>query len=372
MHSHRTFFSGTETIKKIFGQNSEGRFLCYLPLSHMGERVLTELHALLVGATITFNESPDTFLDDLRAVKPTQGLAVPRIWEKILQGIFTAFGNDPEQLKKQLLAEGGKELAAGIRQHIGLDKATFFLTAASLTPESTKDWYRLLGIDLTDIFGQTELFPLTRKTADQHIPGSVGAAAPDFEIRIDDNGEILGRGPCVALGYYKNPGKSAETFIDNGWVRTGDKGYLDEQGNLFIVGRIQDTFKSAKGKFVVPGPIENKFSGNGLTEQHCLYGLGLAQPVMLCTLTLSSQNEQDATIQNQLLDFTRQLNETLEPHERIGAIVISRTHWTNETNLLTHTHKIKRDQVQKYYQSSIDALAEKMPIGRQDIIFIWA
>ena len=203
-------------------------------------------------------------------------------------------------------------------------------------------------------------------------PGSVGAAAPGFDIRIDDNGEILGRGPCVALGYYKNPGKSAETFIDDGWVRTGDKGYLDEQGHLFIVGRVQDTFKTAKGKFVVPGPIENIFSDSGLTEQHCLYGLGLAQSVMLCTLALSSQNEQDETIQNQLLDFTRQLNETLEPHERIGAIVISRSHWTNETNLLTHTHKVKRDQVQKYYQSSIDALAEKMTMGYRDIIFIWA
>ncbi|MBE9539867.1 MAG: AMP-binding protein, partial [Proteobacteria bacterium] len=370
MHSQQSFYGGAAIIKALYGQQEGSRFVCYLPLAHIGERLLTVLHAILVGASITFISAGKDFLSDICDVRPTSMLGVPRIWEKLLQGIITVFGNDPEALKAQLLGDDGDVLAEKIRRQIGMDQVTFALTASAPTPQATKDWFKLFGMKLTDSYGQTEVLPITWQEDEQSRPDSLGSAAPGCEIRIDDDGEVLARGPGMALGYYNDPQKTAETFVD-GWVRTGDKGYIDAQGNLYLTGRVQDTFKTTKGKFVAPVPIENQFSASSLVEQQCLHGLGLTQPIMLCTLSDSARHLDRVTIQQKLEAYVAEINSNLEPAACIGGIIISESHWTSESGVLTHTMKIRRDQVQQKYQREIDSMAQEIANDSRGIKFVW-
>jgi long-subunit acyl-CoA synthetase (AMP-forming) len=198
----------------------------------------------------------------------------------------------------------------------------------------------------------------------------VGPACPGYEVKIADNGEILSRGPATALGYYNNPEKTAETFVD-GWVHTGDKGWFDDNGNLHITGRVQDTFKTSKGKYVAPVPIENAFSRSALVEQQCLYGFGLTQPVMLCTLSETAPADRGA-VEQQLVAFTEEVNHRLEPHERIAGIIICDTPWSVESGILTHTLKVKRESVAEVYQVPIEKMAEAMAGAERGVKTLWA
>ena len=371
MHSLHSFYGGADIIKDCYGQHEGSRFVCYFPLAHIGERLLTVMHAILAGASITFISSGKDFLSDIRAVRPTSMLSVPRIWEKLLQGIITAFGNDPEALKAQLLGDNGKALAEKIKQQIGMDQVTFALTASAPTPQAIKDWFKLFGLILTDSYGQTEILPITWQEGEHSKPDSLGGAAPGCEFRIADDGEVLARGPGMALGYYNDPQKTAETFVD-GWVRTGDKGHMDAEGNLYLTGRVQDTFKTAKGKYVAPVPIENRFSSSSLVEQQCLHGLGLTQPIMLCTLSESARSIGRDAIQQQLEAHVAKINNNLEPTARIGGVIISEAHWTSESGVLTHTMKVCRDRVQQAYQREIDSMAREIARDSRGIRFVCA
>lgn len=374
MHSLRTIYQSANTVLQIFRQQglSQRRFICYLPLAHIGEKSITVMHAILCGASIHYCENPQELLPMLRTVRPTMVVGVPRIWELLLQSVLKEFGESVEDLQQQLQGNNSEPLAAQIREFLGLDQTVFRMTGSALSPQAVKDWYHLFGAELMELFGQTELLPLTTHEVGRSTQGAgAGSAAPGHEVRISEQGEVLGRGPCAALGYYKNPEKTAETFVD-GWVHTGDKGYLDDNGNLFIIGRVSDEFKTSKGKFVAPGPIESAFSKAVVVEQQFLYGLGLTQPVMLCTLGASAQDLTDQELQRQLVDLTETLNTTLESHERIGAIICSRSNWAGENGLLTHTHKIKKDQVQAHHQQQIDQAARHMAGGNRQTLFVWA
>ncbi|MBT4518497.1 MAG: AMP-binding protein, partial [Halieaceae bacterium] len=295
---------------------------------------------------------------------------VPRIWEKLLQGVLVRTGIDDQTLKARLSEAGGEELARQIRASLGLQDIDFLVAATAPTPNATKEWYALLGMPLHDVYGQTELIPITCSPPAADGSAGVGPACAGFEVKIVDSGEVLGRGPAMALGYYKNPEKTAETFVD-GWVHTGDKGYFDDQGNLHITGRVQDTFKTTKGKYVAPVPIENAFSRSALVEQQCLYGFALTQPVMLCSLSESASADRGA-VEQQLAALAAEINADLEPHERIAGIIICATPWSVESGVLTHTLKVKRDCVAEAYRDEIDVVAAAMATSGHRIETLWA
>jgi long-subunit acyl-CoA synthetase (AMP-forming) len=188
-------------------------------------------------------------------------------------------------------------------------------------------------------------------------------------VKIAGDGEILARGPAVALGYYNNPEKTAETFVD-GWVHTGDKGWFDDQGNLHITGRVKDTFKTAKGKYVAPVPIENSFSRSALVEQQCLYGFGLTQPVMLCTLAETASTDK-CRVEEDLVGLVEEINSHLEPHERMAGLAICETPWSVESGVLTHTLKVKRDSVADKYQDAIASLASAAASSDRKVATLW-
>jgi long-chain acyl-CoA synthetase len=367
VHSLNTLDAFVSTVSEFSGPQS--RFFSYLPLAHLGDRAATVFHATQVGGLLTFNESVETFTADMMAAAPTFLMGVPRIWEKLLQGVLASTGVDPEVLIARLEGPGGDTLARDIRAGMGLHNIDFLVAATAPTSNASKEWYARLGMPLHDVYGQTELCPATCSPGAPDGSAGVGPACRGFEVKIAGNGEVLGRGPALALGYYNNPEKTAETFVD-GWVHTGDKGWFDDQGNLHITGRVKDTFKTAKGKYVAPVPIENSFSRSALVEQQCLYGFGLTQPVMLCTLAETAPKDKPR-VEADLVDLVVQINGQLESHERMSGILICETPWSVESGVLTHTLKVKRDSVADKYQDDIAILANAAASSDRNVATLW-
>ena len=184
-----------------------------------------------------------------------------------------------------------------------------------------------------------------------------------MEIRIAEDGEILARGGGTAMGYYKAPEKTAETFEPDGWVHTGDRGRFDEDGHLYITGRVKEIFKTAKGKYVAPAPLEGRFLDTPLVEQACLTGHGLAQTVMIAVLAAAAAGVSDDEAASELCEWANTVNAGLEKHERIGALILSRTSWSQENGVLTHTLKIKRDAVEDRYAVELEEAGSRMRHG---------
>lgn len=368
LHSLRTLDAFVSAVCASSGPQT--RFFSYLPLAHLGDRASFVFHAAQVGGRVTYNESVETFSADLKAAAPTYFMSVPRLWEKLIQGALLQTGYDSETLKTKLDGPDGETLARQIRAEMGLENAKFLVAATAPTSNAIKEWYARLGMPLHDVYGQTELCPITCSPAAIDGSAGVGPACSGYEVKIADDGEIVCRGPAVALGYYNNPEKTAGTFVD-GWVHTGDKGWLDDQGNLHITGRVQDNFKTAKGKYVAPVPIENSFSRSAFVEQQCLYGFGLTQPIMLCTLSETAPNNKNL-LEQELRSFTNGINKQLEPHERIGGLIICETPWSVESGALTHTLKVKRDSLSELFQDAIEEMASAISGAERVIQTLWA
>jgi long-chain acyl-CoA synthetase len=158
-------------------------------------------------------------------------------------------------------------------------------------------------------------------------------------------------------GYYKEPDKTAETLA-GGWVHTGDKGRIDEDGFIFITGRVKDIFKTLKGKYVAPAPIEGKLATNSIIEMLCLVGAGLKQPVALAVLSENAKNLPREAITQSLAASLEQLNATLEAHEAVAGIVVVREPWSIDNGFLTPTMKIKRHSVEERYTGLVNLCLE--------------
>lgn len=338
------------------------RFLSYLPLAHLGERVVVENHSLVYGGAVYFNESQQTFLTDLRNTRPNWMLGVPRIWEKLQQAVLAhALSRDELEVARangQLEAAGEK-----VRAFLGLEEINFILTSTAPTPAPLKAWYDELGIILYDGYGQSEMLPVCTNSKSDRKLDSIGVAAHGVEIKIADDGEILARGGGTAMGYYRDPEKTAETFAPDGWVHTGDRGRIDEDGHVYLTGRVKEIFKTARGKYVAPAPIEGRFLETHLAEQACLTGHGLAQTVMAVVLAEAVRERDEAELIAELLEHTVAVNKFLEKHEQIGALIVSREPWSQENDVLTHTLKIKRDALEKRYIAEIALAGDRMREG---------
>ena len=362
MHSMKSLRAAGYGVGELSASEPGLRFLSYLPLAHLGERVVVQTHALVFGGTVYFNESQESFLQDLRNARPVWLLGVPRIWEKLQQVVRAHVVSD--QALEDAKATGELEaVGRKVRAFLGLDDARYILTSTAPTAAPLKAWYDSLGIVLYDGYGQSEILPVCGNQPDNRKVDSIGTASSGVEIRIADDGEILARGGGTALGYYRAPEKTAETFLPDGWVRTGDRGYIDADGHVYITGRVKEIFKTAKGKYVAPAPIEGRFLETPLVEQACLTGMGLAQTVMIAVLSAPAMAMDAETVTARLREGVLALNERIEPHERIGALIVSRTPWSQENGVLTHTLKIKRDAVEERFAQEIAAAGDRMRVG---------
>lgn len=355
----QTHDSNTIPINRFtdaFGLPDECRFFSYLPLSHIAERQIVEGSSLVNCGEVHFNENLTTLLRDLPQCRPQMMFGPPRVWEQLQQGIIAQFGSqDAVDAALEADAEG---IGTMVREKLGLNEAQYLLTAAAPTPPALIRWYDRLGIILMEGFGQTECMGPIVSSMDNRRIGSVGKAMPGVEVRISEEDELLVKADGCSPGYYLMPEKTAETFVD-GWVHTGDKVRLDDDGFYYITGRVKDYFKTIQGKFVAPTPIENIFAENSFTEQICLLGRGYSKTVMVCVLNAWALEQKRADIEAALEERVAAVNAAVDHHARIGAVIISNAPWSIENGVLTPTMKIRRERVEALYGEEAQLLARQ-------------
>ncbi|MCJ9427739.1 AMP-dependent synthetase/ligase [Kordiimonas marina] len=362
MHSLQTLAEATYGLT-VNSDTEEGwRFFSYLPLAHLAERLIIELHCLASGGVITFNEGLESFTDDLRAAKSDYFFGVPRIWEKLVQGVLAGVGGDAAALKAMLTGENAELVAAGIREKLGFGSVRQLVSTSAPTPPVIKEWFNLFGLEFLDGYGQTEILPITTTPKGCEKRGSVGRPSAGIEVRITDEGELIARGPGCSLGYYKAPDKTAETFRD-GWVYTGDRAEIDEDGYVTLKGRVKETFKTAKGKYVAPGPIETQFLQSDLIEQAVIVGHGLPQPVLLIVASPHGQALPPKAFEADMRQLIADINAEQEHHAQIGAVILAAEPWTIENGVLTHTMKIRRDRILDRFGAEIEDAASYIGSG---------
>lgn len=351
MHSHGTPGRVAPRLMANMSRNlkeDRGRFFSFLPLSHAAERIAVEMNALYTNPTISFSESLETFPHELRAVKPTLFFAVPRLWIKFKAGIDAQFSAEQQ-------AAFGEPEKSFIREVLGLDKATFILTGSAPCPKDIQQWYIDMGIMVRDGYGMTENFidGCVWHMDETPIPGCVGKPLDGVELKLTEEEEICFRSGGVMSGYYKEPAKTAEVLQD-GWYHTGDSGRIDEEGNLWVTGRISEVFKTTKGKFIKPSRIEGQFGAINDLEQFCVFGHGMDQPVVAVTLSEVGQAKEHGELKQQLEEQLEAINADLPPYERIARLMVCADEWTIDNGLLTPTLKVKRKAIEVAYREWIE------------------
>lgn len=346
-HYYSQAFTMHTVLKELKGINSD-IFFSYLPLCHVAEKMLVEAGAIYTGSSIYFVESMDTFSKNLADTQPTIFLAVPRIWEKFQEEILKKI---PQKKLDTLLKIPiiSSLIKKTLRKKLGLSRAKYIFTGASPIMPSLQYWYLKLGILIQEAYGMTENLALSHLNRKENaIFGSVGQSYNGVEVRLGAEDEVQVKSPASMIGYFKDPELTAQCF-DDGFLKTGDKGVIDENGFLKIVGRIKDQFKTSKGKYVTPAAIESKIAVHPFISQVCVVGTGLSQPIALCILSEAAQKEIKEKIIDSLNGFIKEVNAQLEHYAQLAKVVILKEEWTVENGCLTPTLKIKRNNIEKDY-----------------------
>lgn len=355
MLSSAAYRYACQTTVDTLEMGAGDRLLSYLPLAHITERAVVEGPAVYAGAKVSFVESLQTFPRDLKAADPTLFISVPRLWVKFQSGVHAKL--PPRKLNFLLsLPVIGKRVAQKIRSQLGFGNCRMWGSGTAPISAETLHWYSRLGIDISEAWGMTEVTGIGCMNSPfrESCLGTIGLPFPGSEIKISEVGELLFRGPGLFSGYYKQPDLTREVFTEDGFFRTGDKAEWDESVGAFrITGRVKDLFKSAKGKYVTPVPIESHLAANPLVEQVCVMGSGLPQPVAVVVLSEAAAAMTKADIEAHLETSLNTINGLLESHERMAALVVARDEWSIENEMLTPTMKIKRDVLEQKYGNLI-------------------
>jgi len=346
-------------IKRI-DMTAEDRMLSYLPLAHVVERVLVEHGWLRTGMRVYFAESLDTFAADLQRARPTIFFSVPRLWVKFQQGVHHKMPPARLQLLLSIPIIGGL-VRRKVLKAMGLDHCRIAAGGAAPMPVALLGWYRKLGLPINEGYGLTENLAVSHLTLPgSNQEGTVGPAYEGVEDRIDpDTGEIQMRSPAMMMGYYKDPVQTRAAFTSDGWLRTGDKGHIDAQGNLHITGRVKDLFKTSKGKYVAPAPIEDKLVMHETVEACVVTGANLGQPLGIVMLNeQAAARTRDAAaraeLEASLSQHLQGVNATLDPHEQLKCIVIVTSAWTVDNDIITPTFKVKRNRIEDIYSANYE------------------
>jgi long-chain acyl-CoA synthetase len=343
------------------------RYFSYLPLSHIAERQIVEFSSIAFGGEISFNESLETVVRDLPRTRPHIFFGPPRIWEQFQQAVIAKFGGS--QALEAALQQDKAGIGHLVVQGLGLDEVQYCLTAAAPTPPALINWWQDMGLTLMEGFGQTEAMGLIVSTHDERRIGSIGKPVGEVQYKITEEDELAVKADGCTPGYYKQPDKTAE-LIRDGWIHTGDKVRVDDDGFLYITGRVKDYFKTIQGKFVAPPPIEGEFAKNPHAEQQCLLGRGYSKTVMIAVLTDEAQGKVDDEVHESMLETVRRINDEIEKHARIGAVVLTREPWSIENEVLTPTLKIKRDMVEQRFGEIAEQLA-RSSAEQGEILIHW-
>ncbi len=342
------------------GVGFAGRALSYLPLAHAYERAAVMCFLLVQGhSRIFFADSLASFMDDLKHARPTGFVSVPRLWLKFQQAVLAKL---PQPQLDALLDNSAtaaavqKQVLAGL----GLDAAlTAYSASAPVSPQLLQ-WYRRLGLNLLEGYGMTEDFAYSHlATVDAQSPGYVGRPRLDVQARLANDGEVLVKSPGALLGYYKLAELTAQSFTADGFFCTGDLGEYNAQGELKITGRKKELFKTAKGKFVAPSPIENRLNAHPMLELSMVSGVGRPAAYALVQLAEHLRPRQTeaawrAEVQATLQALLEQVNANLAGHEELQMLVVAGEAWSMDNGCLTPTMKIKRSRIEATVQTQLD------------------
>jgi long-chain acyl-CoA synthetase len=361
MHSFSNFAWALDRGLQRIPLTREDRMLSYLPLAHVVERMLVEHGWLRTAMHVYFAESLDTFAVDLQRARPTVFFSVPRLWVKFQQGVHHKM--PPAKLNRLLgIPILGGIVRRKVMKALGLDQCSFAAGGAAPMPHALLTWYSKLGLPINEGYGMTENLALSHITeAGKNQQGSVGPTYPGVEHRIDpETGEIQMRSQALMMGYYKEPEKSAEVFTADGWLKTGDKGSIDGGGLLRITGRVKDLFKTGKGKYVAPAPIEDRLVMHEAVEACVVTGANLGQPLGIVMLNVEFSAKardvaQRAELDASLAQHLKTINASLDPHERLQCVVVTTTAWTVDNDVITPTFKVKRNRIEDLYARHYEA-----------------
>jgi len=398
MLSQRYIVYQMTTAPDYLRQGPDDELLTYLPLCHIAERVFSGWLPIAHGATINFAESPETVMQNLREVSPTYMFAVPRVWEKFYSRITTAMseatwvGHKAYAMAMRIGMQRAEKLISGvplttiekiryaladrvvfrnIKKMLGLDRARNACSGAAPISPSLLKWFLAIGIAIDELWGQTELGIVTSTRKGVFRFGTVGPAFAGAEIRISDEGEIIARSDGQFSGYLNQPEKTAETLVD-GWIRTGDVGKLDEEGNLSITDRLKDIIITAGGKNITPSVMENELKFSPYISDAVI--IGDKRKFLACLIMIDQENvEHYAQMHSvpftdyrslcarpeivQLVDAElKQVNESFSSVEQIKKFRLIDVLLTAEDEELTPTMKLKRSFVSEKYSNLIDSM----------------
>jgi long-chain acyl-CoA synthetase len=400
MHSNRSVTHQMRHANDLFPSSDNEERLVFLPLCHVAERIGGYYVSLALGSVMNFAESPETVPDNLREVQPTAFLAVPRVWEKFYSGITialkdaTAFQNwmyrnalaignrvteyklqgDAPPLSLRLANSAAYYLVfRNIRRMLGLDRCRLAFTgAAPIAPDLIR-WYLALGIDMREVYGQTENCGVATVMPPDRIKlGSVGKAAPWGEVAISPQGEILIRGDFLFMGYLNQPEKTAETIDAKGWLHTGDVGSIDNEGFVRITDRMKDIIITSGGKNITPSEIENQLKFSPYVSDAVV--IGDKRPYLTCLVMIDQENvekfaqDHDIPFTNyaslcraqEIQDLIQREIEAVNVNfarvETIKKFYLIERQLTPEDEELTPTMKLKRSFVNKRYAAEINAM----------------
>jgi long-chain acyl-CoA synthetase len=400
MHSNRSVTHQMRHANDLYPSTDSEERLVFLPLCHVAERVGGYYTSLALGSVMNFAESPETVPDNLREVQPTAFLAVPRIWEKFYSAITIAL-KDATPFQKWTYARAlaiGYRLAdcriegnapplalrlAGraaywlvfrnIRRMLGLDRCRIAFTgAAPISPDLIR-WYLALGLDMREVYGQTENCGVaTLMPPDSIKLGSVGKAVPWGEVMISPEGEILIKGDFLFMGYLNQPEKTAQTIDAKGWLHTGDVGAIDNEGFVKITDRMKDIIITSGGKNITPSEIENQLKFSPYVSDAVV--IGDKRPYLTCLVMIDQENVEKYAQDNDI-PFTNYaslcraaeiraliqgeieaVNANFARVETIKRFFLIERQLTPEDEELTPTMKLKRNFVNKRYATEIDAM----------------
>jgi long-chain acyl-CoA synthetase len=247
------------------------------------------------------------------------------------------------------------EQKQGVATHLGLGSARIIVTGSAPCSKDVQNWFMDMGIILRDAYGMTENFVhgVGWIHNDAPIAGCIGRPMGEaVKVKLSDDGEVMFSSKGLMIGYYREPEKTAEVLVD-GWYMTGDAGKFDEEGNLWITGRVSEVFKTSKGKFVRPTRIEDLFGRSDLLGQFCIMGHGLDQPMLLATLSDAGAKLTESELISTLQQLLEEVNNELPAWEKVAQMFVT-PEWLIENGLLTPTMKLKRKQIEIMYRPHVE------------------
>ncbi|RLA44323.1 MAG: AMP-dependent synthetase [Gammaproteobacteria bacterium] len=368
--SHKNIAAASDCTADIVAMKVDDRCISYLPLAHVVERSALEWTSIYGGAEVFFTESLDNFIEDICYAQPTLFISIPRLWTKFQTEILAKL---PEKKLQRLLRIPlvGSLVARKIRKGLGLNKCRLAASGSAPISLGVLQWYSRLGINISEGWGMTETAGLSCATIpfDKALLGTIGRQLSCVEMELSEQGEILIRGEAVFSEYYQNPDITAEAFTED-WFHTGDLAEVDQNGAYKIIGRAKEQFKTGKGKYVSPAPIESMLGRNTDIEQACVLGSGRKQPIVIVVLGdhLHTGSETGREFIHQgLLTTLSEVNNELESHQRLDHLIVSEEMWTVENELLTPTLKIRRSRLEQRYEHFIEAELEELVIWQTEL-----